>query len=505
MSRTVQFIKNSLSTAVMQVITMIAGFIVPRIMLGVYGSEINGLISSISQFIAYFNLVEAGISGAAVYSLYKPLAKMNYLEINGIIVAAKNFYNLSGYIFVSLTLGLAVIYPIFVETACLTAMEVGVLVLILGVSGALEFFTLAKYRVLLTADQKTYVISIASTLAIVLNTAIIALLAWFELNIVIVRAVALSAVFLRSFLLYFYIKRNYDYVDYTVAPNNRALDKRWDALFLQILGSIHSGAAIILATIFTDLKMVSVYAVFNLVLSGLNGVLGIFTSGLSASFGDVLARKEIRILQKAYSEFELSYYMLITGVYAVAFVMIMPFIRLYTKGITDTNYDLPVIGFLMVLNGLMFSIKNPQGMLVISAGLYRETRIQTSLQGAIVIAFGIVLGKIYGLYGILIAALLSNLYRDIDLVFFIPKYVTKLRPMKTVSRIVCIFAMTVSICLPTFFFDYQISGWTDWILCLLLYIVYAAIVIVGFTCAFERETLTDIIRRFSKLKMVRRD
>ena len=57
MSRTVAFIKNSASTAFLQVITMFVGFFIPRIMIGTYGSEINGLVSSVSQFIAYFNLL----------------------------------------------------------------------------------------------------------------------------------------------------------------------------------------------------------------------------------------------------------------------------------------------------------------------------------------------------------------------------------------------------------------------------------------------------------------
>ena len=57
---------------------MIAEFIIPCIMLKYYGSEINGLVSSINQFIVYFNLVEAGLSGAAIYVLYKPLAGKNH-------------------------------------------------------------------------------------------------------------------------------------------------------------------------------------------------------------------------------------------------------------------------------------------------------------------------------------------------------------------------------------------------------------------------------------------
>ena len=191
MNRTVSFFKNSASTAFLQIMTMLVGFFIPRIIIDVYGSEINGLVTSIIQFIAYFNLVEAGISGAAVWALYKPLAEDDNKTLSAIIVTAKNFYNKAGYIFVSLTLGLAIIYPAFIKVYSLSYIEVFLLVLILGVSGALEFFTLAKYRVLLTAAQKTYIISIASVCAIVLNALIIAFLAYLNFNIVIVRFIAL--------------------------------------------------------------------------------------------------------------------------------------------------------------------------------------------------------------------------------------------------------------------------------------------------------------------------
>ena len=245
--------------------------------------------------------------------------------------------------------------------------------------------------------------------------------------------------FLRSYLLYFFVKKHYTYLNYNEIPDNSALDKRWDALYLQILGVFHTGIPIVLATIFTDLKMISVYVIFNLVLTGVNSILNIFMSGVSSSFGDLIIRKEQKRFQKAYIDFEGLYYLLIAGIYSITFVMIMPFVKIYTQGITDTNYNLPWIGFLMVLNGLMFNIKTPQGMLVIAAGLYRETKCQTTIQALIMLILGIILGYIYGLEGILIASILSNLYRDIDLVYFIPRYVTKLPKRKTIFRIMGVF------------------------------------------------------------------
>ena len=143
-------------------------------------------------------------------------------------------------------------------------------------------------------------------------------------------------------------------------PNNEALNKRWDALYLQILGSIHSGALALLRP-FLPLPMVSVYSIYNMVVGGVSGILSIFTSGLSASFGDVIARKQQDILQKTYQEFELVYYAIIAWAFSCTMVLIMPFIKLYTAGITDANYNLPLIAVLFTLNGLLHNLKTPQG------------------------------------------------------------------------------------------------------------------------------------------------
>ena len=93
--RTELFLHNSFMTALQQVVAMAAAFIIPRILMSVYGSEINGFIVSVTQFISYFVLVEAGISGASIYALYKPLADNNITAINSIVSAAKKFYQTS--------------------------------------------------------------------------------------------------------------------------------------------------------------------------------------------------------------------------------------------------------------------------------------------------------------------------------------------------------------------------------------------------------------------------
>ena len=57
-----------------QVVTLLLGIIIPKLMIVSYGSEVNGLLSSIRQVFVYVALLEAGIGTASLQALYAPVA-----------------------------------------------------------------------------------------------------------------------------------------------------------------------------------------------------------------------------------------------------------------------------------------------------------------------------------------------------------------------------------------------------------------------------------------------
>jgi len=367
---------------------------------------------------------------------------------------------------------------------------------VLGINGAMDFFTMAKYRVLLTADQRTYVLSIISLIQIIINTIVIVLLANFRLNIVLVRFAASFSIFLRSYLLYQYCRKKYPYINYNEIPNNEALNKRWDAFYLQMLGVAQNGLPVILLTLLLgDLKIISIYAVFNLVISGINNILGIFTAASSASFGEIIVKNEKITLKKTYKEFEFSYYLIITIIYTVTFITIQPFINIYTKGITDANYNMPVVGFLFVLNGLLYNIKTPQGMLVISAGLYKETRWRSTVQALIILIFGILLTPSLGILGVLLASILSNLYRDIDLMVFIPRKVTKTKIKDTAIRILRIFICVAVSYIPFGAWRYTPEIFSEWIKYTIIVLLYTSLNTFIINFLFDKKEMKNVYQR----------
>ncbi len=495
MTRTKKFFFNTVSTAFLQIISMISGFILPGIMLSVYGSEINGLVSSITQFISILTLVEAGLSGATVYSLYKPIANDDHHAINRVVTAARNFYYKTGFIFLGLIFTCALAYPFFIKTQLLSKIEISILFVVLGTSGILEFFTLAKYRALLTADQKTYVISLASIVQIIVNCVIISILSYTGMSIVLVRAVAIVSILLRTIILWCYCRKHYKYLDFSVEPNNQALNKRWDALYFQVVGVIHSGFPVIAATLLLTLNEVSIYSIYHMVIVGVNGVLSIFTSGLSAGFGDLLARKDEANFKKAFQQFEFIYYALITAVYATMMITYIPFIRIYTAD-ADINYIYPMFAFLISLNGYFYNLKTPYGMLTLSAGKYRESRVQVTTQALLEVVFSLVLAHLIGLNGVILGSLISNIYRDVDFVFFAPKHLIKYRFSESLTMWLRNFALMAVVCFIGFLVPTSmVTNYIAWFIYAAIIALMAIGIVFGTNILFDHKKAAECLVR----------
>ena len=124
------------------------------------------MVSSITQFISYISLVEAGIGNASLVALFSPLADQKYGNVNSIMSATRNFYRWAGCIFFILLLGLAMIYPAFSSGKINTSL-IRWMVIVLGSSTLVDFWVLGKYRVFLNANQKGYIVTITQSVNVV--------------------------------------------------------------------------------------------------------------------------------------------------------------------------------------------------------------------------------------------------------------------------------------------------------------------------------------------------
>lgn len=90
---------NIIANLFLQIFIFAYGFILPKIVIQKYGSNVNGLISSITQFLSYISLLESGVGPVVKSILYKPLSNHNKSEIEDILYSTEVFFKRIAYIF----------------------------------------------------------------------------------------------------------------------------------------------------------------------------------------------------------------------------------------------------------------------------------------------------------------------------------------------------------------------------------------------------------------------
>mgnify|MGYP007069864940 CR=1 FL=1 len=408
----------------LQVVTALCGFVLPPLVIGTFGSSVNGMVSSISQFIAYLNIVEAGVGGASIAALYRPLALGDTAERNAILSATARFYNRSGVLFTLLIFALAFVYPLIVGGQ-VDRTQSALMVLVLGITGAAEFFLIGKYRVLLTADKKVYVISLVQMAALTVSTALSVALIKAGIGIVAVKLVSALVYLGRYVFLALYVQKRYAGLDFHAAPDTQAISQSRNVLVHQVGSLIVFNSPLIIITIFCSLKDASVYTVYAMVFSAVNQLLGSFSNGMQSFFGESLVTDAIERTRALFSRYETIFFLVEGWFYSMAYLLIMPFMHLYTAGMSDAEYMQPTLATLFVAVGVLNNVRNPAVQLINAAGHFRRTQWRSAAEAVINVACSAAGVLLFGFQGVLLGAVCSGLYRGTDLILYASRHILR--------------------------------------------------------------------------------
>ena len=287
--RSKKAIYNIVTNLFLQAIIIIYGFIVPKIIISKFGSNVNGLISSITQFLAYIALLESGFGPVVKSALYKPISNKDNKTIMNILKASEKFFRAIAYIFLIYIFVLCFFYPLLVSNDFSWIYTVS-LIFIIGISTFAEYFFGMTYKLFLQAEQKTYIISLIQIITYILSIICIVILAQIGANIQIIKLISGIVFVLRPMFQNFYVKRKYN-IDFSECKEKYELKQKWDGLAQHIAAVIHGNTDITILTIFCTLSEVSVYSVYYLVVKGVKSIIQAFNSGIDASFGDMIAKK----------------------------------------------------------------------------------------------------------------------------------------------------------------------------------------------------------------------
>jgi len=472
----------------------VASFVVPHYIIHHYGSSVNGLLSSITQFLSYIALIESGIGPIGRASLYKPLAEKDASALSSNVKAIENFYRKISYIFIAYLVVLTVLFP-FLISGTFSWAYTAILIVILAFSIFIQYFFGITYQTVIQADQRKYVVLLLQAFTLFLNMLITIILVEFGAGIHVAQFVSAAAYAIRPLILHSYVKRFYN-IDSKAAPNMEILKQRWDGVAQHISFFVHKNTDIAVLTILSSIKEVSVYSVYMLAVSGCSKVVNIFSSSLEPAFGNMIANGEEETL-KARVRFCSALTIQITIIlFSTAAIIISPFIRIYTRGVTDIDYLRPIFGIIMLIAESFYCVRLPYQSAIYAAGHFRQTRNGAILEAVINVVCSIALVYRYGLIGVAIGTLLAMLFRTCQYIWYyhIKLIQDKAGLYKELTRAIVfgfeiILIWLVSHVLP----PVSSAGYLEWILSSCTIGIICSFIICACSYVFFREEFHELI------------
>ena len=396
-------------------LSLFLAFFSRKIFLDCLGTEFIGLTGTLGNILGYLNLAELGITSSIGFFLFKPLQSNNRHEIQEIMSLLGYLYNWIGciiliggiiislffpFIFVKADLGLGIIYFAFYS--------------FLG-SSLIGYFI--NYRqIILSADQKNYLVAIYLQSANIFKIILQIFLAYTYQNLYLWVGVELVFGIIGCVILNWKIDKEYPWL-HVDKKKGRVLLKKYPEIITKTKQVfIHRIKDFFLVKsdelfifLFVSLKMVAYYGNYMIITSKLISLFSAITGSVGASIGNLVAEGDKEKMIKVFWEYTTIQHTIANVICFSLYAFIEPFIShwLGAEYILDHNILILLLIFLYISNsrGSVDAFNYAHGLYADVWSAWAELIINISITiigGLKWGIIGILLGKITSLMAIVV-------------------------------------------------------------------------------------------------------
>ena len=213
--------------------------------------------------------------------------------------------------------------------------------------------------------------------------------------------------------------------------------------------------------------------------------------------GNIIANDNRTVLRSRFVLIEFFLHLIITIVFTISILTILPFVQVYTRSITDTSYYYPVFGLLMNLAYAVQCLRIPYVRVISAAGRFRETQNGAIVSMIINVVISILLVRRYGLAGVAAGTLAAMLYHTVYCVWYLKRDILFM-PIKHFARLF-ISDLTVGFVSILLTRNWMFNGgsYISWILFTMKNAIVVVLVSLVFHLLFFRERLTGLVTYLS--------
>ena len=197
---------------------------------------------------------------------------------------------------------------------------------------------------------------------------------------------------------------------------------------------IFNSTDMMILSLFENLKIVSVYGLYTLLFNMASTAVGTINGSIQYRLGQTFCNKHHEKYLCMHDAFEIYNMALVSSLYCIVGIFILPFLRLYTAGVQDINYTDPILPYLFIAVYLLNNGRESSNLVIKFAGHFKQTQWHSVLEAAINVGVSLVGVYFCGIYGVLIGTIAALLYRTNDMIIYANKKILNRSPWKTYRR-----------------------------------------------------------------------
>lgn len=446
------FLNASTSTFI-YAIRAILLFVVRIVFVRILGKVYLGVDSLFTNILTVLSIADLGISTAINYCLYKPLSDKDYNRVSTIMSFYKKVYKILG--LVVLAVGLLII-PFLKFIVRENVENLYIIYLIYLFTTVITYFISYK-DALLSADQNYYKSSLIIGVTFICMYLLRIVFLYTIPSFIIFALVQLVMIIIQRILVNRYITKEYKQVDFNYKEKLSNSEQKEiffniKSLFINKVGGfLVNGTDNIIISALPNLGVgvVAVYANYYSITGMLDTILTKAISSITSSYGDLAVNEDVKVQENVFDMIQFASF-LIFGLISIGFMFLL---SLLIKICFGTDFELGYYTVMIIsLNFYLIGIIRPLDMIKEATGFYKQDRYANIIQAVVNIVLSIILGKIYGLFGVVLATLLSSVLIPLwNRPYIAYKYIFNKKPYKFLIKQLLYFISIVMIYLITFF------------------------------------------------------
>ena len=181
--------------------------------------------------------------------------------------------------------------------------------------------------------------------------------------------------------------------------------------------------------------------------------------------GNILYTENQKQIENSFRNMEWFFHFITVLFFTITGILFIQFIRIYTEGITDADYILPLFAVLITVSQALFSLRVPYETIILSANHFKQTQTSAIVEICINLSLSVILCYKFGIIGVCLGMIGAMCYRMLYFIIYLKNNILNYKIRVFVKQIIVdIFQVAVCVILAeTLIPAYEIS-WSGFII-----------------------------------------